>query len=372
MTSHAKTRNGSVALVELVRLVVVAIFTAVGNRVSKDVVGDPASGRVLLGAILGSAVGYVLGGVLGRTLERSMGGLERAISEASGADIVAGGIGMLAGLVGASLVFWPALFVPERWIGVSLLSFGIVFGGFCGYRVGIGKREDVLQLFGLSWRTRASDLRIMDTSAILDTRLLDCVRVGFIRGPLIVPGFVLEEVQAIADAGDPVKRARGRRGLETLAALRRERLTELHVVTDRTFPEYAEVDAKVIALARERGGAIVTNDAALGRIAELQGIEVLSLNALAEALRPPVLPGEELSVSVLKEGREPGQGVGYLDDGTMVVVEDGRRKIGTTIAVTVTSILQTSGGRMIFARPSSSSPLPFPRASGDEPASSAQ
>jgi uncharacterized protein YacL len=337
--------------VELVRLSVVVAFTALGDRAGRQVAHDPASTRIILGAILGAGVGYVLGGALGRAIERSIGGLERKMTEVSGADVVAGGIGTIAALVGASLVLWPVLFVPMRSVTLPSLGFCLLVIGFTGYRFGIAKREDLLQLFGLSWRTRATDLKVLDTSAILDVRLLDAVRSGFIRGPILVPGFVLEEVQSIADAGDPVRRSRGRRGLETLTALRHERIAELRVVTDRTFPEYAEVDAKVIALARERGGAIVTNDTALGRIAELQGIEVLSLNALAEAMRPPVLPGETLTVHVQKEGREPMQGVGYLDDGTMVVVEGGRPRMGQTIDVSVTSILQTSGGRMIFSRP---------------------
>jgi uncharacterized protein YacL len=349
-------RRRSPAFVELIRLVVVIAFTAMGDRVAKYLVVDPASRNLVLGALLGAAIGYVLGGALGRGLERGVGGLERKMVEVSGADVVAGGIGAIAALAVTSLVTWPALFVPMRWVALPSLGFALTVASFAGYRFGIAKREDLLQLFGLSWRTRATDLKVLDTSAILDPRLLEAVRVGLIRGPIVVPGFVLEEVQSIADAGDPVRRARGRRGLETLAALHRERLADLRIVTDRTFPEYSEVDAKVIALARERGGAVVTNDTALGRIAELQGIEVLSLNALAEALRSPVLPGETLTVHVQKEGREPGQGVGYLDDGTMVVVEGGRPKIGRSVEVSVTSILQTSGGRMIFSRPAGVAP----------------
>ena len=346
-----KMRAGSAAVVELIRVVVVISFTGVGFRMAKSVVPDPASGNVILGALLGSFVGYVIGGVLGRSAARSMGVVEDRMRDVNGADAVAGTIGAIGGLLAAGLLFWPLLFLPVRWIGFGVLAFGVIIGGYLGFRFALAKREDMLQLFGLSWRTRASDIKVLDSSAILDPRLLECVRAGFIRGPLIVPGFVLEEVQSIADAGDPVRRARGRRGLETLTALQREQLGEIHVVTDRTFPEFEEVDAKVIALARERGGAVVTNDTALGRIAELQGIQVMSLNALGDAMRAPVLPGEELDVLVQKSGREPGQGVGYLDDGTMVVVEDGRGEIGSTVHVSVTSVLQTSGGRMIFSRP---------------------
>jgi uncharacterized protein YacL len=242
------------------------------------------------------------------------------------------------------------LFVPQREVALAVLGFVIVVLGFVGARAGVTKREDILQLFGLSFRTRAADLRVLDTSAILDPRLLDCVRSGIIRGTLLITPFVLEEVHAIADSSDPVRRSRGRRGLEMLSAMRREKLVDLRMV-EKIYPEFAEVDAKVVALARDRGASIVTNDVALGRIAEIQGIEVLSLNALGETLRQPLAPGEELRVSITKEGREANQGVGYLDDGSMVVVVGGRSLMGHDVDVVVTSVVQTSGGRMVFARP---------------------
>jgi uncharacterized protein YacL len=249
------------------------------------------------------------------------------------------------------------LFVPLRDVAIAILGFVTIVMGFLGFRAGVQKREDLLQLFGLAFRTRASDLRVLDTSAILDPRLLDCVRSGIVRGTLLVAAFVLEEVQAIADAGDPVRRARGRRGLEMLAAVRRERLADVRPV-ERLYPEYGEVDAKVVALARDRGASIVTNDVALARIAELQGVEVLSLNALADVLRVPLTPGEGFSVMVQKQGREANQGVGYLDDGSMVVVEGGRALIGASAEVVVTSVVQTSGGRMVFAKPAGDEPAP--------------
>ena len=339
-----------VILVELVRLVVVAFCTAAGYRVAQGIVTAADTQRVLLGAVVGSLFGYVAGGALGRAVATLMGAAERRIAAVSGADLVAGGIGSIAGLLIAAGIGWPLLFVPQRDVAVAILGFVVIVMGFIGFRAGITKREDLLQLFGLSFRTRASDLRVLDTSAILDPRLLDCVRSGIIRGTLLLAPFVLEEVQAISDAADPVRRSRGRRGLEALAAMRRERLVDMRPV-ERTYPEFAEVDAKVVALARERGASIVTNDLALGRIAELQGIEVLSLNALAEALRIPLSPGEELHVAVTREGREPNQGVGYLDDGSMVVVDGGSSLVGASADVVVTSVVQTSGGRMVFTKP---------------------
>jgi len=339
-----------VMLVELVRLVVVAFCTAAGYRVAQGIVTAADTQRVLLGAVVGSLFGYVAGGVLGRSVATLLGAAERRIAAVSGADIVAGALGAIVALGIAAGIGWPLLFVPQRDIAIAILGFVTIVMGFIGYRAGLAKREDLLQLFGLSFRTRASDLRVLDTSAILDPRLLDCVRSGIIRGTLLIATFVLEEVQAIADAADPVRRGRGRRGLDSLAAIRRERLVDMRPV-DRTYPEFAEVDAKVVALARERGASIVTNDQALGRIAELQGIEVLSLNALADALRTPLAPGEEFRVDVTRPGREANQGVGYLDDGSMVVIEGGRTLVGASADVVVTSVVQTSGGRMVFTRP---------------------
>jgi uncharacterized protein YacL len=342
-------RDRGIVLVELVRLVVVAFCTAAGYRVAQGIVSGADSSRVLLGAVVGSLFGYVAGGVLGRAVATLLGAAEHRIARMSGADLVAGGIGSIFGLVIALGIGWPLLFVPQRDIAIAILGFVTVVMGFLGFRAGMQKREDLLQLFGLSYRTRAGDLRVLDTSAILDPRLLDCVRSGIVRGTLLIAPYVLEEVQAIADAGDPVRRARGRRGLEMLAVMRREKLADIRTA-DRLYPEFAEVDAKVVALARDRGAAIVTNDVALARIAEVQGIEVLSLNALADVLRVPLIPGEGFTVLVSKQGREPGQGVGYLDDGSMVVVDGGAGLVGRTADVVVTSVVQTSGGRMVFAK----------------------
>lgn len=344
----AERKPARLLMVEAVRLIVVAIFTFAGHEIAKSIVTAEKPARLLLGAVLGATGGYVAGGVLGRTISRLMGLAERQIATIAGADLVAGSMGGIAGLVIGALLGWPLLFIPVRAVGAGTLAFVIVILGGLGFSTGVAKREDLLQLFGLSFRTRASDLKVLDTSAILDGRLLDCVRSGFIRGPLLVGQFVLDEVQAIADSADQVRRNRGKRGLEMLGALHREGLADLRVI-DKMYVEFSEVDAKVVALARERGGALVTNDVALGRIAELQGLHVMSLNSLADAMRPAVMPGEQLRVSIQKPGREKSQGIGYLEDGSMVVVEGGSAMIGTDIDVVVTSVIQSSGGRMIFA-----------------------
>jgi uncharacterized protein YacL len=185
---------------------------------------------------------------------------------------------------------------------------------------------------------------------IVDGRIADVVEAGFLEGTLIVPQFVVRELQRLADAGEPLRRARGRRGFDVLDRLRRSASVRMELV-DTDFPHVAEVDAKLVVLARELGARLLTNDAALGRVAALGGMAVGNLNELAAALRPVALPGEAMSVQLVREGKEPGQGVGYLEDGTMVVVEGGKRFIGQALEVVVTSVLQTSAGRMIFARP---------------------
>lgn len=191
--------------------------------------------------------------------------------------------------------------------------------------------------------------KILDTSVIIDGRILDIGRTGFLEGELIVPSFVLDELRHIADSADPMRRTRGRRGLDVLKKMQEE-LPRPARVADADGQDGAEVDVRLLRLARDMGGAVVTNDYNLNKVAGVSGVPVLNINELAGVLRPAVLPGEEMTVRLVREGREPGQGVAYLDDGTMVVVENGRRRVGETLETEVTTVLQTSAGRMIFAR----------------------
>jgi uncharacterized protein YacL len=191
---------------------------------------------------------------------------------------------------------------------------------------------------------------VMDTSSVIDGRIVDVGRTGFILGTLVVPRFVLDELQRIADSPDAIRRNRGRRGLEMLTALQKDSISPVEV-SEETYPEIGEVDAKLVAFARDHGSAILTNDFNLNRVAELQGIRVLNINELANAVKAVVHPGEEMNVKIIQEGKEPGQGVGYLDDGTMIVVEGGGRSMNQEVGVTVTRVLQTVAGRMIFAQP---------------------
>jgi uncharacterized protein YacL len=218
------------------------------------------------------------------------------------------------------------------------------------------KREVLLSAFsGLlpGVRGRGSSNRVLvDTSAVIDGRIVDIARTGFVLGTLIVPRFVLDELQRIADSPDAMRRNRGRRGLEMLSALQKDPVTNVEI-SEATYPEITEVDAKLMAYAREHGAAILTNDYNLNRVADLQGIRVLNINELANAVKSVLHPGEEMSVRIIQEGKEAGQGVGYLDDGTMIVVEGGLRYLNTDVPITVTRVLQTVAGRMIFAQPRS-------------------
>ena len=216
-------------------------------------------------------------------------------------------------------------------------------------RRGDGRRD------GMTARLRASAAgvtapKLLDTSVLIDGRLAEVCDSGFLEGRLLVPEFVLGELQQVADAADPLKRNRGQRGFDVLQRLRTSPRVAVEVV-ERDLPGIAEVDGKLIGLAKARGASLVTTDHNLARVADARGVTVLNVNALALALKPPVLAGEVMHVQVLKEGKEPGQGVAYLDDGTMVVVDGGRKYLGHSVDVTVTSVLQTAAGRMIFTRP---------------------
>ncbi len=194
----------------------------------------------------------------------------------------------------------------------------------------------------------ATSSKVVDTSVIIDGRILDLVQSGFVEGPLVVPLFVIKELQQVADSSDSLKRARGRKGLDVLKALQESDRTEVELI-DRDFPDIDDVDGKLITLAEELGGKVLTNDYNLNKVAQLRGVLVLNLNDLANAVKPVVLPGEGLTVQVIKEGKERNQGVGYLDDGTMIVVDNARELLGERVEVLVTSVIQTNAGKMIFA-----------------------
>jgi len=303
--------------------------------------------------------GYFLGAQLNARIEGTAIGLvsgiiailvERIFRKVNIGRIIGGITGLAIGIVFANLLLYPLkIMLP----GVPLLSFVInAFFGYGGLLIGIKRGENLTMpvLFKiLRGQGIDENRKILDTSVIIDGRIADVCEAGFLDGLFLLPQFILQELQHIADSPDPLKRARGRRGLDILHRL--QKMAHLTVrITDEDFPKIREVDAKLVALARVHDAKIITNDFNLNKIAELQGVIVLNINELASALKPVVLPGESLKIFVIKEGKEYNQGVAYLEDGTMVVVENGRRLIGKNVDVTVTSVLQTTAGRMIFSR----------------------
>ncbi|MGD9678236.1 MAG: PIN/TRAM domain-containing protein [Vulcanibacillus sp.] len=273
-------------------------------------------------------------------------------------DLLFGIIGLILGLVVATLLSTSVDNIPVVKFFLPILL--AVLLGYFGFKVGYNKREELVSILSFNIFSKDKGVKkelalkyenkILDTSVIIDGRIADICKTGFIDGKLIIPGFVLEELQHIADSADTLKRNRGRRGLDILNKIRKE-LDISVVIYEGDFEEVQEVDSKLVKLAKKLEGKVVTNDYNLNKVCELQGVPVLNINDLSNAVKPIVLPGEEMNVQVIKDGKEHNQGIAYLDDGTMIVVEGGREYINHHIDVLVTSVLQTSAGRMIFAKP---------------------
>lgn len=275
---------------------------------------------------------------------------ERLFKTVAVGKIIGGVAGLSVGLIFAKLLLFPLRMIAPD---LSTASFVLTaLFGYGGLLIGLKKGEN-LTIPGLFRIMRGqgteNNVKILDTSVIIDGRIADVCEAGFLDGIFLLPQFILQELQHIADSPDSLKRARGRRGLDVLHRV--QKMAHITVrITDEDFPKIKEVDAKLVALGRAHDAKVVTNDFNLNKVAELQGVSVLNINELANALKPVVLPGETLKVFVIKEGKEYNQGVSYLDDGTMVVVENGRKLIGKNAEVTVTSVLQTTAGRMIFSK----------------------
>jgi uncharacterized protein YacL len=279
--------------------------------------------------------------------------IEKKVAELAWWVLSGAVFGLVGGLVIANLLT-RAFFVgggqlPGVMLPLCVLAY--VCLGYLGLAAGMKKAQELnpgrLKIFSKAGAPE-ENYKILDTSVIIDGRIFDICETGFIEGTFVIPQFVLQELMKIADSSDPLRRTRGRKGLDTLKKIQNQ--TDFNVIiTDQDFPKIREVDHKLVALAHKLGGKILTNDVNLNEIAEIQGVTVLNVNQLAAALRPIVLPGEAMTVYVQKEGKEQGQGVAYLDDGTMVVIKDGKKIIGKTVEAVVTSVLQTTAGRMIFA-----------------------
>lgn len=316
-------------------------------------------------AIIGAIILFLLSLFLTEPIVNFIKWIEERLLKAPIMDLLFGTIGLVVGLIVAFLFSF----------GLSAIGFPVVSSvvpvllsillGYLGFQVGFKKWEEFINAFSnlrinTAKKKESSEpvvtppqkdvYKLLDTSVIIDGRIADIVATGFLQGILVVPQFVLTELQHIADSSDTLKRTKGRRGLDILKRLQNDDGPQV-LITDEDIPNVAEVDLKLVKLAKKMDGLVVTNDFNLNKVSDLHGVAVLNINDLANAVKPVVIPGEEMHVVVIKDGKEHNQGVAYLDDGTMIVIEDGRSHIGDAIDVVVTSVLQTSAGRMIFAKP---------------------
>ena len=327
---------------------------------------------ILFGAGAGAVLGFLLSPFFIRKLKGFAVFVEAQLNKMPTHDVVAGAIGLLIGLIIANLLGYAFSKIPV--VGEYIpVVFSIVLG-YLGIHIMIKKRSELVGIFDFIpkfmkemvkireakqaaapkapavEKNEQPSYKLLDTSVIIDGRIADICETGFLEGTLLIPVFVLEELQHIADSADALKRVRGRRGLDILQKIRQESRMKVKI-TEEDFEDIPEVDSKLVQLAQQVGGKIITNDFNLNKVAQLRGVEVLNINALSNAVKPVVIPGESMQVAIVKSGKEAGQGVAYLEDGTMIVVENGNRYMGETIEVEVTSALQTAAGRMIFAKP---------------------
>ena len=340
------------------------ILITLGIRQGIKVFVEPLyTGLILLIVILIFAIiFYFLSSFIYKGIIAIIDGFERNIQKLTVTEFLFGTLGLLVGLVFATLIGVPISRIHFV-IGPILFILIDLIGALVGIKIFIKRKDDILNLLTSIKKNGIRDKKnkhnekicpkILDTSVIIDGRIFDICQTGFVEGPLVIPGFVLNELRHISDSADGLKRNRGRRGLDILNKIQKELSIETQIY-EEDFPEIAEVDAKLLKLAQVLNGKVVTNDFNLNKVAEFQGVPVLNINELANAIKPVLLPGEEMKVVVMKDGKEASQGIAYLDDGTMIVVEGGRKFISEEIMVVVTSVLQTAAGRMIFAKPKES------------------
>lgn len=315
---------------------------------------------IVFGGLAGGVIGFIAAPFFTKHLWQFTYWVEAKLNKMPVYDVLVGSIGLAVGLIISNLIGSAFMHIPI--IGSYVPGIISIILGYLGVNIAIHKREEIFGLLvSLPWKGKErqkdkvavksqAQYKILDTSVIIDGRIADICTSGFVEGALVIPVFVLEELQHIADSSDLLKRNRGRRGLDILNRMQKD--LGLHVeIHEQDFEDIAEVDSKLVKLAQMLKGKLVTNDYNLNKVAELQGVTVLNINELSNSVKPVVLPGEEMVVHVVKDGKEIGQGIGYLDDGTMIVVDSGKKHIGDTIGVLVTSVLQTAAGRMIFAKP---------------------
>jgi uncharacterized protein YacL len=341
----------------ILRLMGMIVLGVLGWRTGFSLAGDEIETRgnvIVLLSLFGSVLGYLLTPyVTTRPYNRAKAQLRQMPAQV----LVSVVIGLTVGLIIAALMAFPLSFLPKPFSQVLPFA-GVVFFSYLGIAIMVMRQRDIFNVLStgrLAGRSSSSSSGataciLLDTSVIIDGRIADICQTGFIRSEMLVPRFVLNELQHVADSADRLRRNRGRRGLEILDSLLKNSDT-LARVTDMDIEDTYQVDDKLVLLAKQLHCPIMTNDYNLNRVAALQGVSVMNVNELANALKAVFLPGESLDINIIQEGREYKQGLGYLDDGTMVVVEDGRQHIGQTVTVNVTKVLQTAAGRMIFAKP---------------------
>lgn len=341
----------------ILRLLLMLVVAFLGWEVGLTLCGQAFLAGVPFGAEDYPSIMALVGALVGFTMAPHLAilscrALRKRLEMVPAHPLVMGVIGLFLGLISAALLTRPLSLLPGAWGQVSP-SLAAAILGTLGAMTLVIRDSDILSVVG-SLRgadavRRERHVVLLDTSVIIDGRLADICRAGFISGTMIVPRFILDELQYIADSPDVLRRNRGRRGLDVLNRLQKDESVPLEI-SDMDASGIREVDGKLVKLAQDLDCPILTNDYNLNRVAELQGVRVLNINELANAVKAVVLPGETLRIQIMQEGKEPGQGVGYLDDGTMVVIEDGRRSMNLTVDVVVTRVLQTVAGRMIFGQ----------------------
>ena len=351
------TALGSMAIPGILML----IQTLYRAYAAKDLFASlPAWGPIavyFLAGALSAFTFYCLSGSLSTAIEGAIKHIEDQLREMPSMALLSGGIGLIVGLIVAALFSVVIALIPLAWVSVPLTIIFYIIFGYLGLVIGLERRRDVSDYFAKMFQRtdRAKSPAhgaptLLDASAVVDGRVFDVLRTGVFDGEVVVPSFVLAEIQKVADSDDSVKRTRGRRALELLHGFRREGTVPVSV-PEADYPETSDCDVKIIKLARDMGGKVITTDYSLNKVAQVQDIRVVNINELASALKLPLTVGEQLLVTIMKEGREDGQGVAYLDDGTMIVVERGADWMHGTLNVTVTRVLQTAAGRMVFAKP---------------------
>ena len=331
-------------LLEIPQIAELSYFSKSVSRISFIIILS-----IIFGLIL-----YIISPAIYKGISNLIEYIEKSMQKMSITEIIYGTVGAVMALIIMTFIAKPINDI-HKFYGPILLVLLNLLAAFIGAEILVKKNEDITSLLvnikrPINKEEKGEIPKILDTSVIIDGRIFDICETGFIEGPLIIPNFVLVELRHVSDSADSLKRNRGRRGLDILNKIQKELTIETRIVDD-DFPKIPEVDIKLLKLAQKMNGKVITNDYNLNKVAEFQGVPVLNINELSNAIKPVVLPGEEMVVDIVKDGKESSQGVAYLDDGTMIVVEGGRKHIGKTTDVLVTSVLQTAAGRMIFAKP---------------------